>query len=548
MNFWGQHTNFLPAARSKIKELLNPVSEITVPVWQRHWLMKEKARTMIASRVFFTVAIVAYILHFFLVDLPAGKEPIRLWAVYRFGLAGFSVICLALCFSARFCASVYYKIPLILAAFVFSFLQARSMLWSSQTPLFFAFVLPCLTVVILKWNIAASLGLFLAIQAFQYPSFWRAELEPHILTSATMLSMLVIVMFRSNMSADVRSFISAKHQKELRRQLNHYLRESRKKGLALKASNEDLERKAMEFRLLLEASHSLAEHAEMGALFRDAISRLEKLFPESRIGIAYDGGEKSITTFVGKVSDEIRDFLKENNEDLLVEGVFEFRGAPSPFYIVPLAVGGKTPIGKVFMMGTNLNEESYRTLDLFVSTLAGYTQNLTLLKRLEVMAHRDELTQACSRNFFDEKLDEYILQHERNPDSHFSIFLIDVNGLKSVNDNYGHKAGDQLIVSVANLLRGTCRKTDMVGRLGGDEFVILCPETRDASPLLKRIRAKEKISHLDVHVEGAMGADVSIPIRLSIGLSSTCLEKSHMVLKRADELMYEDKRAFYRSA
>lgn len=541
LSYWDKHIDFLPSAISKLKEWINPMAGITVPEWRRHWLVKEKSRSMLVSRIFFAGSMLAYCLHFFLVDLPAGKEPISLWATYRFGLAAFSAFGLALSFSTRFAAGAFYKSPLIIAAFVFSFLQARSMLWSSATPLFFAYLLPCLIVIVLKWNILSSLGLFLLIQAFQYPIFWRVGIESHVLTSATMIAMVVIVVFRSNMSADVRSFIARKHQKELRRQLNHYLRESRKRGLALKKSNEDLSRKASEFKGLLEASHSLAKHSQLVGLFEEAVLRMHDLFPAGSFAVLYDGGEGSVQHLVGDLSPEMADFLVTSKDELLSPGLFELQANHAlALSVLPLTTGDRKPLGMVIAFGLKVDQQSIDTLSLFTAELAGFSQNVTLMKRLESMAHVDGLTQAFNRNYFDQRLVDAIREHEHDPAKHFSLFLIDVNGLKKVNDSFGHKSGDQLIVAVADLLKNNCRRSDVVGRLGGDEFVILCPETKDASPLLQRLRDQESSQLLQV--DGA-----TIPVRLSIGLSSTILQPSGKVMKVADELMYEDKRAFYSS-
>ena len=77
---------------------------------------------------------------------------------------------------------------------------------------------------------------------------------------------------------------------------------------------------------------------------------------------------------------------------------------------------------------------------------------------------------------------------------HFSFFLIDLNGLKRVNDEYGHKHGDKMIIKAGELLLKICRKSDIVCRFGGDEYVVLCPSTNfdQASILRGELRKQEQ--------------------------------------------------------
>jgi diguanylate cyclase (GGDEF)-like protein len=118
-----------------------------------------------------------------------------------------------------------------------------------------------------------------------------------------------------------------------------------------------------------------------------------------------------------------------------------------------------------------------------------------------------------------------------------SLAIIDIDVFKSINDQYGHSAGDQVIVMVSRLCQTAKRSSDIAGRLGGEEFGILLPETSltDAYAFAERLRdlvAKE----ITVLAEG------NVQVTISIGLSCAVMASSvEEFLKQADIALYEAK-------
>jgi len=122
-------------------------------------------------------------------------------------------------------------------------------------------------------------------------------------------------------------------------------------------------------------------------------------------------------------------------------------------------------------------------------------------ERIEYLSYHDQLTGLYNRRFFEEELNR--LDVGRNLP--LCIIMADVNGLKLINDSFGHKIGDQLLVKVAEVLKQTCRADEIISRIGGDEFVILLPRMKpdQAEDLIKRIKIvsdKETIASVNLSI------------------------------------------------
>ena len=112
-----------------------------------------------------------------------------------------------------------------------------------------------------------------------------------------------------------------------------------------------------------------------------------------------------------------------------------------------------------------------------------------LMQMLEQRAQLDGLTGLWNRAFFDQRVAEEVSRNHRSGRP-LSIAMVDVDLFKSVNDTFGHSAGDSVLQGLAKLLRRECRTSDTPCRFGGEEFVLLMPDTgpEDAAALCDRIR------------------------------------------------------------
>jgi diguanylate cyclase (GGDEF)-like protein len=150
----------------------------------------------------------------------------------------------------------------------------------------------------------------------------------------------------------------------------------------------------------------------------------------------------------------------------------------------------------------------------------------------------DELTGLLNRRGF-YLLAEPALESARRNGHGCLLAFLDVNGLKHVNDVQGHDVGDDLLIDVGAVLRGTLRKSDVIARMGGDEFCVLVGEPDGESTML-RTRILQAFEEFNDSGDRPYRLSASVGLLEIWPTDSDSLEE---LLVRADELMYQEKRA-----
>ncbi len=161
---------------------------------------------------------------------------------------------------------------------------------------------------------------------------------------------------------------------------------------------------------------------------------------------------------------------------------------------------------------------------------------------LQALATSDGLTGLANRRHFDESFQEQWRQSLRSGQP-LAVLLLDVDAFKAYNDNFGHGAGDTVLIEVGRLLQSVARRqTDLVARYGGEEFVILCPGTTPegasqfAATVLDAIRAA-RLPHAASPVEPFVTVSIGV-----VSMVATAGVEATALIQVADEALYEAKR------
>jgi len=164
----------------------------------------------------------------------------------------------------------------------------------------------------------------------------------------------------------------------------------------------------------------------------------------------------------------------------------------------------------------------------------GITRDITEKKKagekVKYLSFHDTLTGLYNRAYFDEELTR--LDTERQLP--ITIVMGDLNGLKVINDAYGHAEGDIFLKKISDILRDVFRKEDIISRWGGDEFIAILPKTssKDTKNIISRIKelCKEK-------------STTDMPMSISLGVSTKRSPSENMddILKEAEDKMYKNK-------
>lgn len=209
---------------------------------------------------------------------------------------------------------------------------------------------------------------------------------------------------------------------------------------------------------------------------------------------------------------------------LFVDGLYSIP-LPPPF-------GG----GWLFLQTSLLGEEMLKGMLLFAREVGNYLENRALTSRLAFWARTDGLTGLGNRAAFEQAMVEL----ETALDAELGLFLIDVNGLKELNDTRGHEAGDALLRAIAQRLRQCVDvSAGSLYRVGGDEFVILLRDDE----LEHKEALKERLEHAQVKAASLAGREYCISF--SVGYADSLTTPFPLLYKVADKAMYQQKQFYY---
>lgn len=226
-----------------------------------------------------------------------------------------------------------------------------------------------------------------------------------------------------------------------------------------------------------------------------------------------------------------------DDHDIIYKGM-----EPHGHYSVPICSSTGKVLG-VFTLYTKAGiRHNHRAEEIFIAAsklVAGIIERKQLEAKLHDISICDELTRLLNRRGFTTLAQKQLDLAARNK-SKMTMFYVDVDGLKAVNDQHGHKAGDQVIIDMATILKETFRSSDVIARMGGDEFVVFGTSDSELESDIVFVRRMEE--NLKIYNEKTRH-----PYMLSCSVGAAYYdpqspESLDEILSRADTIMYEEKR------
>ncbi|KAF0106499.1 MAG: GAF sensor-containing diguanylate cyclase [Anaerolineaceae bacterium] len=208
---------------------------------------------------------------------------------------------------------------------------------------------------------------------------------------------------------------------------------------------------------------------------------------------------------------------------------------------IPLLMGDRV-VGVMNLARTQAGDFSHpevRLLTLLADQAAIAITNARLHEAVKGQALNDVLTGLPNRRALDERLDTEIKRATRTGLS-FAVIMMDIDGFKVINDNYGHDVGDDVLRQVAQALLQALRATDLLARYGGDELTLILPDTGwpDAETVITKIQ--DQITNLDINLPD--GTTTHLGVSGGVAIFPRHANTAPNLLRAADEALYRAKR------
>jgi diguanylate cyclase (GGDEF)-like protein len=207
--------------------------------------------------------------------------------------------------------------------------------------------------------------------------------------------------------------------------------------------------------------------------------------------------------------------------------------------VLPLISFGES-VGLLTLEGANprrFQRSDLGPLESVADICAAAIQNARYLERVRELAYRDGLTGVFNRRFFENRILEEV-ERARRYKTKLSVVMLDIDGFKPLNDEFGHLLGDEVLKQLSAVFVQHTRKSDVVCRFGGDEFAILLPETSSerASAVADKLRRIISVREFP---------GVPRPVTISTGIAEYPIhgETRDDLIRAADAALYTAKQA-----
>lgn len=234
--------------------------------------------------------------------------------------------------------------------------------------------------------------------------------------------------------------------------------------------------------------------------------------------------------------------IKDLEKDFRFRGLdmSQFKGRS--FHLSPLLSSQGAVAGLVRVESTRrdaMDQEDGRLLESLVVLASLAFENAKLYREAQELAVTDGLTRLMLRRPLLERVEQE-LHRGQEQGSPTSLVMIDIDHFKSVNDTYGHPAGDAVLKDVATILRRSVRDVDVCGRYGGEEFIVLLPQTDLGGALLVAERIREAVRARPFELRGEQR---QVTISLGVACAPAQGHDAKTLIEAADGALYASKNA-----
>jgi diguanylate cyclase (GGDEF)-like protein/PAS domain S-box-containing protein len=288
------------------------------------------------------------------------------------------------------------------------------------------------------------------------------------------------------------------------------------------------------------AAQDITERKKIEQQLKSSEERYRCLFNYSGVGVVYYTTE-GIVISSNKRSMDILGGERQDITGLSVYEIFSKAQADELFSLIQKTASSDQPIvhetlvafpsGSKWLstISTNVKNTQGEVIGVQITSI-DITDRKKAEEELRFLSYHDELTGFYNRRFFENEL----IRLEESGEIPLSVIVCDINGLKLINDSFGHDRGDELLMKAANIIRVACQKYATISRIGGDEFAVLLPgiASDDVLEIVKHIKtesSKEKIANIELSI--AIGYDTKTSANQKIG----------EVLANAENHMYRHK-------
>jgi len=261
---------------------------------------------------------------------------------------------------------------------------------------------------------------------------------------------------------------------------------------------------------------------------------------QSNIVTNEPGADRSIGTLIGFDRSKIiyeRNIDRERIQYSEISRIsdFGFEHKRRTMFLFPLFFEDEEMGVVLLPYDRDIHIDTYETLRINLSSAVKGAQ---MLSKIHALSVTDELTGLLNRRGFFQFALSRLQFLSRNPDIITVVILMDMDGLKHINDTYGHSEGDFALSEFAGVLKKTLREVDIIGRLGGDEFVVFSQirtETDDAI-IIRRI--KENLDDYNNRNSHPFKLSTSMGSVILVEATQDCLEAA---IQDADSVLYTEK-------